>query len=176
MRTLSLMRHGEASPVAPDSSDHDRKLAERGRVDAASAAARITALAHPPSLVLCSSARRAVASLDAMRAALLEDVEVEIMRGLYLAGSDELLAAIHAADERHASLLVVGHNPGIGWLARSLAHPGPGAEGAVQRLSRSFPTGALIVLDFDAVRWRDIAPRSGVVSLLTMPGETPSRR
>jgi phosphohistidine phosphatase len=176
MRTLTLMRHGEASQKAPGGSDHDRELAARGRADAVAAGLRIAAHAHPPTLVLCSSARRAVATLEAMRSLLADPLEVDAIRDLYLAGGDTLLAAIRAASERHASVLVVAHNPGIAWLAHSLARPDRGAGADVQRLSRSFPAGSLAVLEFDVDCWRDVVPGSGALTGLSTPGASPAKR
>ena len=165
MRTLFLLRHGVASPKAPGASDHARVLAAAGRHGAEWAGARIAGHAVCPTLLLCSSARRAVETLEAARPFLPAAADPQVERGLYLADSDQLLERIREVDAPDAGLLVIGHNPGIGWLARALARPGPETE----RLERSFPAGSFVVLRFACDRWCDVAPGQGALAEFTSP-------
>ncbi|WP_447407568.1 hypothetical protein, partial [Clostridium perfringens] len=69
---------------------------------------------------------------------------------LYAAEIGDLLGAIRAAgaEGNPASLLLVGHNPGLHELALLLLRSGEEAAGG--RLAENLPTGALVVLDFPA--------------------------
>jgi len=165
LRTLFLLRHGEASPTAPGSSDHDRVLASAGRRDAEWIGSRIVGHEVCPTLLLSSSARRAVETLEALRSSLSAAADTQIERSLYLADADSLFESIRGADVLHAGLLVIGHNPGIGRLAHALARPGEGAA----RLERSFPAGSLAILSFACDSWRDVAPGQGVLVEFTRP-------
>jgi len=156
MRTLYLLRHGDAEPKSPGGNDHERSLAPEGRRAAERVGAHVAQRSVLPTLLLCSSARRAVETLEAVRPSLPETSDVLCERGLYLAGSDQIFRRICALDDRHAAVLVVGHNPGIGRLAHGLARPSP--SGDFERLERGFPAAALAVLIFDIDRWLDIAP------------------
>ena len=78
-----------------------------------------------------------------------------------------LLAAVRAVPDRHASAMVIGHNPGMQELAAALAGEGP--RGAVKRLAGKFPTGALAVIIFDAARWAEVAPGAGRLDRFVRP-------
>jgi len=171
-RTLFLLRHGHASPTAAGASDHDRALTAAGRRDAEWIGPRIAAHGPGPTLLLCSSARRAVETLAALRPSLSAAAEVEVERDLYLAGADSLLARIREVEPLHAGLLVVGHNPGIGALARALARPGLETAG----LERGFPAGALAVLVFACDGWRELTPGRGSLAELTTPPPSSAAR
>lgn len=155
------MRHGEAKPQSPGEKDHDRALALRGRKVAEIVGAHLARTGAAPSLVLCSSARRAVETFAAIRPYLPASVAESVEQGLYLASSDELLERICAVDADRDAVLLVGHNPGIGRLAYEISRPVASPE--YDRLSRSFPAGALVTIRFDADRWEDVRPESGHV-------------
>ena len=145
MRTLLLLRHAKAVPVADGGDDHDRALAERGHEQAKRMAAHLAAEGHAPALVLCSTSRRTRETLEHVRAHLPENARVEIERRLYLATPGTLLTRIHGAADDADELLLIGHNPGLEDLARGLT--GAGGKKAMERLenfSTATPTRALI--------------------------------
>src|SRR5262249_57103907 len=61
---------------------------------------------------------------------------------LYAASSDELLARIRRVPDAVASVMVIGHNPGLHQLALSLTSAG----NELERLEAKFPTAALATL------------------------------
>jgi len=109
-----------------------------------------------PSLVLCSTARRARETLDALLEHLSEDTTLRIDQSLYLAAPESLLDALRAAPDTAASILLVGHNPGIEQLASALARSGP--PDAIRRMRAKFPTAAVAELEAEIERWRDLEP------------------
>ena len=108
-----------------------------------------------PALVLCSSARRTLETLEALRPALGEAVEVSIEPGLYGADSSEILERVRAVDAQVPEILVIGHNPGLHDLAIELS--GEGDADLLNQLRTKFPTGALATFDLD-VSWADLGP------------------
>jgi len=146
--TLHLLRHAKSSWDPPGGRDHDRELSDRGRRAAAAMAAHIRRAAIAPDLVLCSSARRTVDTLAAIRHSLPRNVAVETTPDLYEVGAAALLDRIRAIPDPVGVLLVVGHNPGMEGLAAGLAGKGSDA-GAREALGMKFPTGALASLEFD---------------------------
>jgi phosphohistidine phosphatase len=167
MKTLYLLRHADAEPKSAGGNDHDRSLAVEGRRASERVAAHVARKPLPPTLLLCSSARRAVETVEAVRSFLPLGAEVSFERSLYLAGSDRIFRWICEVDDRHGAVLVVGHNPGIGRLAHGLARPNAGGD--YERLQREFPTGTLAVLTFDVERWFDIAPQRGTLTEFVPP-------
>ncbi len=74
---------------------------------------------------------------------------------------------IRQAPDAAATLIVVGHNPGLGDLAAALAGSGPRA--ARDRLALEFPTAACAVIDFDGDHWAEIAPGRGRLDRFVRP-------
>ena len=143
MRQLLLLRHAKSSWDDPALSDHARPLNARGRRAAAAIATAMRELGLSPDIVLVSSARRTLQTLEALTP--FEDAAlVEPMDALYLAPWRNILAAIQEVPETARSLLVIGHNPGLHDLALSLAGPRASQGGPNERaLAEGFPTAAL---------------------------------
>jgi phosphohistidine phosphatase len=141
MRTLYLLRHAKSSWDDPTLADRARPLAKRGRRDAKLIAEHLSRLGTEPDLVLCSSATRTRQTLElVLPASAGESVLVE--DELYAASAGELLARIRLVPDDVASLLLIGHNPGLQELALALA--GSGDE--LEHLRTKFPTAALATL------------------------------
>jgi phosphohistidine phosphatase len=153
MKRLYLLRHAKSSWDEPRLADHERPLAPRGRRAAELLAKHLRREEIAPALVLCSSARRARATLEAIAPALGEAVPAEVERELYGASDGELLERLRAIPDSVESVLLIGHNPAIQELTLGLA--GGGAERA--RVERKYPTGALAALTFSG-RWRELGP------------------
>lgn len=165
MKTLMLLRHAKTSASTPGQSDHDRTLTPRGRRAAELVGLYLAERGNQPSRALCSTARRTLATLEPLRQRL--DLTVETVRALYLADSATLLAQLAQVDDREASVLVIGHNPGLHDLALLLAAGGDGSARA--RLREGFPTAALAVLELDIARWDEIRPGCARLVELRVP-------
>lgn len=148
MRTLLLLRHAKSSWVDPALADHDRPLSPRGAQAARRIAAHLLSEGIRPELVLCSSARRARDTLEALRPVLGESADVRTASELYGAGAGEIMQRLRVVDPHAASAMIVGHNPGLHDLVIDLA--GDGDETAMRQLRTKFPTGALATLDVSA--------------------------
>ncbi|GGC58561.1 phosphoglycerate mutase [Siccirubricoccus deserti] len=187
MRQLMLLRHAKSSWDDPGLPDHARPLNARGRRAAAAIAQAMQELRLSPDIVLVSSARRTLQTLEALTP--FEDgALIEPMDALYLAPWARLLEAIQAVPETARSLLVLAHNPGLHELALALAGAGAqagthaGAAGRpsrdLQRLTEGYPTGALAEFTI-ASSWRQLEPGGGrLVRFLAprdlLPAELPA--
>lgn len=169
MRRLHLLRHAKSSWDQPSLDDHERPLNRRGRRAAASLRRYLLEQDIRPSLVLCSSAARAVETLERIACAVGPQTPVSIEPDLYHASSPYLLATVLALDDRMRSAMLIGHNPGMHDLALTLAQPG--AEYA--RIASKLPTGALVTLEFDVARWCQVAAGQGLVTDYVVPRELP---
>ena len=161
MRQLLLLRHAKSSWDDPGLSDHARPLNARGRRAAAAVAGAMRDLGLQPDLVLVSSARRTLQTLEALMP-FDDNALVEPMDALYLAPASSLLEGMRKVPETVRSVLVIGHNPGLHELALTLAGEAaaPGAKGAAGRLAEGFPTAALAEFTV-AVPWGAVAEGSG---------------
>ncbi len=165
MKQLFLLRHAKSSWDDPALPDRDRPLAPRGRRDATALAAFIEAQEIKPSLVLCSPARRTTDTLRLITPAIGPAAELVIDDELYGAESGELLRRIRKVPDV-ASVMVIGHNPGIHELALMLAR---GVDD-LHRLRTKFPTGALAILGVPG-RWRDLGSTVAELQDFVVPKE-----
>lgn len=143
MRQLLILRHAKSSWEGAASPDRDRPLNPLGRRSAALVRQAMRDLGLAPDMVLVSSARRTLETLEALEP--WDDAPlVEPLDSLYLADVPDLLAALHGVPETVRSVLLIGHNPGLHDLALSLAGPRAATGGEAGRaLAAGFPTMAL---------------------------------
>jgi phosphohistidine phosphatase len=134
---LYLLRHAKSSWKDASLDDHDRPLASRGRKASKAIGRYLRDHDIEPELVLCSSAKRARQTLERLGPA---GMDARIERELYGAGSNTLLARLRAVPDGVASVLLIGHNPGMQQLAFVLAG-----------LDDKFPTAALAT--FEVKSW-----------------------
>jgi phosphohistidine phosphatase len=171
MRRLMLLRHAKTETDAPSGQDHDRRLDERGRRDAAEMGHWIARNPPFPELVLVSTAVRAKQTWDLAWDEMKDRVkapEVELLDELYGAEPAQLLRTVRMASASDPKrLMLVGHNPGMHELALMLT--GHGDKSARKALEDNLPTSGLAILDFDTKDWTDVAFRSGKLALFVSP-------
>ncbi|MDE2334688.1 MAG: histidine phosphatase family protein [Rhodospirillales bacterium] len=165
MRQLLLLRHAKAVPSTSDAADHARPLAPRGRADAALLRAAMRARGLVPEIVLVSSARRALQTLEALEP--FEDMPlIEPMDSLYMAGPEQIIDALRQLGPTVRSVMVVGHNPGLHETARLLADGAGGEAEAAMRAS--YPTACLTEFTIPG-GWDALAPGSARLRLFLPP-------
>lgn len=145
MRTLLLLRHAEATPVAPGRHDSERPLTDDGLRQAAAVATALRTGRLEPDLVISSSALRTQQTAEALEF----DAPVQIDRRLYNAGSDTILEVLHEVVGDPSVVLVVGHAPGVPALAHDLADPDSSDPAALQAIDGGYPSATLCQLEFD---------------------------
>jgi phosphohistidine phosphatase len=175
MRRLMLLRHAKTEHDAPSGHDHDRRLDDRGRRDAAVIGDWIGRHPPIPDAVLVSTAVRAhqtweIAS-EAMKDALGEPAQppqVELLDELYGAEPTRLLKIIRMAEVNDPRrLMLIGHNPGMHELALMLT--GSGDAPAKKAIEDNLPTAGLAILDFAIDEWSEVAFRRGKLVRFTSP-------
>lgn len=161
---LYLLRHAHAKPGGGGVVDAERPLSERGRREAAGVGSFLAARSRPPDQVLCSSARRAVETMQLAIAAFSERPEVFVLDDLYQASAWKLFERARGAEAGDAStLLLVAHNPGIAELAARLAARGDPA--GLQSLSSRYLPATLAEIELPGDRMRDAEPAGTLVHL-----------
>jgi phosphohistidine phosphatase len=165
MHTIYLLRHAKSSWSDPTLPDQQRPLARRGRRDAKRVAKHLVQLGIVPDLVLCSSAQRTRETLELLRAALGATTSVVLEAELYAASADTLLEHLRAVPEEVASLMLIGHNPGLQDLALLLASAG--AE--LERLEAKFPTAALATLALPNATWSQLSQADAMLDAFVVP-------
>jgi phosphohistidine phosphatase len=171
VKRLILFRHAKSSWKDEQSKDVDRPLANRGKRDAPRMGKRLKARRAAPELMLSSHARRALETI-----ALLADEldyahdDLEIDENLYLASPEEILAVVARLDDSFATVLLVGHNPGLTDLANRLL-----PDLALDNL----PTSGVVAVDFTIRSWRDVTTARATLAYYDYPANperTPAER
>ena len=168
MKTLLLLRHAKSSWKDADLADFDRPLNKRGTKAAARMGRFLAEEGLVPASALCSAARRAQETWALAAEALDQDVPTKTYRTLYLASPARLLAVIQRQPAELSSLLMVGHNPGMGSLVLRLAGSGSDLP-ALTRVSEKYPTAALAELTFEGANWAELSPGAARLRRCVVP-------
>lgn len=166
IKTLFLFRHAKSSWDEP-LEDRDRPLGRRGRRAAPAMAERMKVDGLIPDHVLCSPATRTRQTWELMAPILGPDIPVSYHDSIYDDEPEDVLELVRGVGDPVDTVMVIGHNPTIAELARTLA-----GEAPVERLTRmrkKFPTAALAVLEFQAMTWREVGPRGGTLTRFLRP-------
>lgn len=173
MRQLLLLRHAKSSWDDPSLPDHARPLNARGRRAAQAMAAAMRDLGLSPDVVLVSSSRRTLQTLEAI-SPFPDSPLVEPMDDIYLAPWPRLLEILRRSPETARSVMLLGHNPGLQDLALALVGASGMAAGpaAARRMAEGFPTCALAEFTI-AARWPDLAEGGGRLVRFLVPADLP---
>lgn len=171
MRQLLLLRHAKSSWDDPKLPDHARPLNARGKRAVTAMARAMRELGLAPDVVLVSSARRTLQTLEAL-APLADSPIIMPMDDLYLAPWTGMVALIRRVPETVRSVLLIGHNPGLHDLALSL--PGPGGLASAQglRLADAYPTCGLAEFSI-ALPWHQLESGGGRLVRFLPPADLP---
>jgi phosphohistidine phosphatase len=149
MDRLILLRHGKAEPDSESGEDFDRRLAPRGVQESADMGARLADMGFLPQVALVSPAARAKATWESAQAAF-PNAETRFLDHLYHADSETIRRAAEAAGASAATVMMVGHNPGMQELTIRLLQEGAAPSSLIAKAQRNFPTAAAAVFLFDA--------------------------
>lgn len=155
MRVI-LIRHAKSSWDDPFADDHARVLNKRGMANATAMGDWLRAQGFVPDQILCSDATRTRQTAD--RLAL--DAPITFDAAFYHAAPDTYLQALQSTDA--ACVALIGHNPGIGLLAKGLVELRP-----EHPRFTDYPTCAVTVIDFSG----PIASHTGNCIAFQIPRE-----
>lgn len=168
-KRLILLRHAKSARDNPSLADFERPLSNRGRKAAPLVGAYLARRGLVPGLVLASSAKRALETLDLACAGWQVKPTVRKLKSLYLATPREMLRRVQAVGREPDCVMLVGHNPGIADLANWLCSEGDADHRA--NLARKFPTGAVAAIEFDIEDWGDADAETGHLVEFATPKE-----
>ena len=151
-RTLTLIRHAKSSWDQP-LPDFDRPLNKRGRKNAPELGEWLAAQDITFDQILTSPAQRALETTELVAKALnIPDTAITADKSIYLASLSTLFDLVRALDDQHPRVALVGHNPGISYLADHLVTAGPATD---------MRTCACIQIRFPVTRWAEVGAHQG---------------
>jgi phosphohistidine phosphatase len=145
MKTVTLVRHGNAKNNLLGEMDFDRTLTIKGREEATKMAGKIWGMQIPIDLFICSAAARTTETCELFANQYgysLENIIADKI--LYNASPETIFLVLQALPDEVNSVVLVGHNPAIGNCA-SLMHPNMGHV--------EMPTCAVISVAYDTASW-----------------------
>ncbi|AVO38099.1 SixA phosphatase family protein [Pukyongiella litopenaei] len=162
-RTLILTRHAKSSWDDPMLPDHDRPLNGRGQRSARAIGTWMRDRGWLPDQAISSTSRRTRETF----AGLALDLDASFTGDLYHASAGEMFETLRGAGGER--VLMLGHNPGIGWFAeRLLAVPPDHPRFA------DYPTCATLVARFPIQDWADLAWGTGKALDFVIPRDLPA--
>lgn len=154
MRTLILLRHAKAVRPHEAESDKARGLTGRGRREAAEAGAAMEDAGLKPALALVSTSQRTRET--AAHGLANFKLETQFEEALYHAEPESLWDAFTASEAE--SVVIVGHNPGIGELVSMLVHQAHDGSRLARDLAGHFPTAAFAAFEIRGELLRAAGP------------------
>jgi len=158
--TLILMRHAKSAWDIPGLPDHDRPLNGRGRRSAQALGKWLKTKGLVPDEVLSSSSTRTGQTYDGLGLS----VEPHYTRRPYHADPEQMWHVL--ADAGGRTVLMLGHNPAISEFAEELVDVAPD-----HARFWDYPTGATLVVTFEADGWAGVRPGTGRVAHFVIPRE-----
>ena len=119
VRRLIVMRHAKSSWKDPNLDDHERPLNKRGRGDAPMVADAIFDRGWIPDLILVSSSKRTLQTLEGM-SHRMGKAPFEVRSGIYHATVIDLMEELGDMLD-NGTTMIIGHNPGSEILVNHLS-------------------------------------------------------
>jgi len=161
-KKLLILRHAKSNWDENDVNDHKRGLNQRGFENSKKIAEFLEKNKFIPDHILCSSAKRALLTLDPI-IKIWNEIPRNISDEMYLA-SPEIIISIIKKQKKYSQILLIGHNPGLAGLVLKLI--GNNIEKLNEDLKYSiskFPTCSLAKISLNIKNWSEL--RFGVGNL-----------
>ena len=151
MKKIYILRHCKSAWDNPGLADIDRPLNKRGKKDAPLMAEVMRRMEYIPDIVLSSpSVRTKLTIKPVVKALNIKKEQIFFEPTLYHGYAEDFEELITQQDDDHQSLLMVGHNPGITYIANS----------CIGESVYNVPTGGLLYIESDADKWEDFSFKS----------------
>ncbi len=168
MKTLALFRHAKSDWSDARARDFDRPINARGKRGAIAMGRHVREGCWRFDRIIASPAVRVAQTIEIASKAWGRSFPIEWDRRVYLASSATLIDLLREIDGDPASVLMVGHNPGLEDLIFDLV-PEDGSSPLRTAVEQKFPTATFAVLECAIDRWADIDHGCARLSVLTRP-------
>ena len=137
---LIVTRHAKSSWNNLYLRDHDRPLSKRGRRASKAIGNWLAEKGHIPKIVVSSTSERTRETWERIKRVIPGEYDVRFEASLYHGGTREFTEALSTVYD--SPVLVLGHNPGIGYFANSLVNAQPNHKDFWR-----YPTAATLVCE-----------------------------
>jgi phosphohistidine phosphatase len=162
VKTLYVIRHAKSSWDATTLGDIERPLNDRGKRDAPRMAKRLKEKDIHPGLMISSPAKRAHATAKKIAKVLKYPKDaIKIEKKLYHGAEDAMLSVLNKLKDKHQSVMMFGHNPGLTDFVNSIM--------AEELDIDNVPTCGVVAFQFQAERWDQITWGTGKMLFFDYP-------
>lgn len=150
--TLYLLRHAQSTEKQLGEADKDRELTSQGMRESLQIGSWLKEQAFTCDLILCSTAVRARSTAGYLFEALNLPIEkVQFDDNLYNASSRTLFEQVTNTAPEVKSLMVIGHNPPMTYLAEYLT----------KKVIGDMVPGGLAMIQFNFSTWQEVGEGTG---------------
>ena len=162
MRTLYIIRHAKSNWEDPGKADFERGLNDRGKRDAPRMGKRLKERDIHPDLILSSPAKRAFSTAKRIAKVLnYHEKNIKADHQLYHASEDTLLSVINTINDKHDTVLLFGHNPGLTDFVNTIMETEVNID--------NIPTCGVVAIGFRVDSWKDISWAMGKLLFYDYP-------
>lgn len=151
MKTLYIIRHAKSSWAQANTSDFDRTLNDRGFSDAPLMGKVLKEKGILPDAIFTSTAKRALLTATILSKEISFTKKIKEEPDYYHASASFLLQKINQISDKYDSIFIVGHNPGLTYLAEELTNEDFG----------NLPTCGIVGVRFEFDSWSMISAGTG---------------
>jgi phosphohistidine phosphatase len=160
MKILYLVRHAKSSWKFPDLDDFERPLNKRGKRDAPMMGRFLKERDILPDILLSSPAKRAKKTAKIIADELsYSKNQIVFNDEIYEASTVGLLKIASRTADNFKSAMLVGHNPGMTYLANMIANV---------RID-NIPTCGIVCIDLKISSWKQFSENCGRLSFFEYP-------
>ena len=145
LKRIYILRHAKSSWSDPTLADLQRPLNKRGRRDAPLMASIMKRFEYIPDVIYLSPSMRTRLTIEPVVEELnISQENVFLESSLYHGYYDDYESVIWGVNDEIDSILMVGHNPGITYIANSCDGP----------IIDNVPTCGLLVINSQVEKWQ----------------------
>jgi phosphohistidine phosphatase len=160
MKTLILIRHAKSSWDDSTQTDFERTLNERGFHDASFMGRLLFKKNVVPDLIISSPANRAYTTAEIFASQLKYPAEkIKSDTRIYEATVRDLMEVIREVDDANETVLLFGHNPGIGNFTNLLG----------DEFINGMPTCSIAGIELNIDSWKNLERRCGKLIMFDYP-------
>ncbi len=151
VKDLYLIRHGQAEPHSANIKDVERQLTSKGYQDASKIGLYLKDKEFLPDIILHSNSVRTTETVDRINEQLgVDEDHIESSADIYEASARILLRVISEIPAELRSAILVGHNPGITYIAEYITGADIGPIG----------TGGIVHIKIPFTSWSEISEKN----------------
>lgn len=154
------MRHAKSDWSNIELKDFDRPLNVRGERVAPKMGRELLVRDVKPSYICSSPALRTRQTVAYVcEGIVFNEEEVVFKEEIYEASTGALLRVINAFDDDHNSVMLVGHNPSISYIAEYLT----------DEVLNNIPTCGVLKINFEIESWQHVSKSTGILEWFIYP-------